>query len=895
MRSLRILLLVLLLAAAATPCPATSASGTSPNGRFSVTVRYGGTGLYHRLTGDGTVLWEGMLPARSLPKFIVVTDDGLHLAYVTDCGLHLVDGRNGAARPVEWRDPVVEAEGAHDGWFSGDTFYLATGVGTLLAVHPDGTRTHVAGHDLERVLDRGEHPASALRIAAIQGLTLHGKWIPACRTSPDSEVRVNAAAYAFSRGEAWGQPALRKEAEQYNGQEWEILTEWPSFDPEFRWETLAAPSWLNPKLEQASLNLLESGDQRKREMGAQILGTLRSQRAVPALWRALDASGKFQEDVPARALTLILGSRAASGFSQRVAAHPRALCRFFETVPCPEAVPGLIEALEVGKTQFNFDAEAPLAFQTRLRLGPEPGPWREWTRHSSEARGRYLAGLGEPSGLLWLARQEGNPSEQILRRSPRMVFLSSSMGMGYTTSDEALAFLPGNRLLRRRGQLDDRVLSWDLASGQPDIRLPDTGAMVDELHASRDGKTVVRGTSQGSQVHSFGQAEWRLTDDRCDDLSSDGAWVLASPWLPAGGGGIRQEFILEHAEAAKVVEFLQGQYLSVKFIPHPTLNGFYAIGPKKEILSIKSELPRLDVVSVRKPGQTTESRDSTPKCHLFHLPTGKVLDLPWESGLKFSSDGHYLLGQKVWRLTEQGTTELVYEGHSGAATAVSPDGKKLLWLDSEITLVDLSSKKSVRLEGDRQASILTGSGRIGVRSGDELLVYDWDGQRLASLGKRRSALCFSPDGRLVALAGNQGIEVVAIGDGQTRSTLPLRDFPRAATFSPDGRLLAALSERGVSVWELDPPELSLQGEDTQLVTELWTGLRLQGGLAVPLSPQEYASRVERWGNWFQGPRAPSPDNLQGLESLIGGLGVLGLFWLGWGRASRVRRFSFTRR
>lgn len=62
------------------------------------------------------------------------------------------------------------------------------------------------------------------------------------------------------------------------------------------------------------------------------------------------------------------------------------------------------------------------------------------------------------------------------------------------------------------------------------------------------------------------------------------------------GPTVRQEFILEAAPAAKVVEFLQGQYLTVKFTPHPTMNGFYAVGSKKDILSIKSELPNLDRV-----------------------------------------------------------------------------------------------------------------------------------------------------------------------------------------------------------------------------------------------------------------------------------------------------------
>ncbi|MEW6281622.1 MAG: secretin N-terminal domain-containing protein [Candidatus Eremiobacterota bacterium] len=70
----------------------------------------------------------------------------------------------------------------------------------------------------------------------------------------------------------------------------------------------------------------------------------------------------------------------------------------------------------------------------------------------------------------------------------------------------------------------------------------------------------------------------------------------ASRTRQAPKDAVRQEFILEAAPAAKVVEFLQGQYPEVKFTPHPTMNGFYAAGSKKDILSIKSELPNLDRV-----------------------------------------------------------------------------------------------------------------------------------------------------------------------------------------------------------------------------------------------------------------------------------------------------------
>lgn len=61
------------------------------------------------------------------------------------------------------------------------------------------------------------------------------------------------------------------------------------------------------------------------------------------------------------------------------------------------------------------------------------------------------------------------------------------------------------------------------------------------------------------------------------------------------GGLIRQEFILNQAPASDVLHDLSRRYARVKFIDHPTMNGFYAVGSTEEVLQIKRELPSLDL------------------------------------------------------------------------------------------------------------------------------------------------------------------------------------------------------------------------------------------------------------------------------------------------------------
>ncbi|MBN9417113.1 MAG: hypothetical protein J0I12_16840 [Candidatus Eremiobacteraeota bacterium] len=63
-------------------------------------------------------------------------------------------------------------------------------------------------------------------------------------------------------------------------------------------------------------------------------------------------------------------------------------------------------------------------------------------------------------------------------------------------------------------------------------------------------------------------------------------------------GPHRQEILLEYAPAAEVMAALQARYKDAKFIPHPTLNGFYVTGNRGEILQMKSDVPKLDLPAV---------------------------------------------------------------------------------------------------------------------------------------------------------------------------------------------------------------------------------------------------------------------------------------------------------
>lgn len=61
----------------------------------------------------------------------------------------------------------------------------------------------------------------------------------------------------------------------------------------------------------------------------------------------------------------------------------------------------------------------------------------------------------------------------------------------------------------------------------------------------------------------------------------------ALAWTP-------QEILLEKAPAATVMRILAERYPTVKFTMHPTMNGFYVHGTRKDIMAIKADVPGLD-------------------------------------------------------------------------------------------------------------------------------------------------------------------------------------------------------------------------------------------------------------------------------------------------------------
>lgn len=149
------------------------------------------------------------------------------------------------------------------------------------------------------------------------------------------------------------------------------------------------------------------------------------------------------------------------------------------------------------------------------------------------------------------------------------------------------------------------------------------------------------------------------------------------------GPSVRQEFILEAAPAAKVVEFLQGQYLAVKFVPHPTMNGFYAIGSKKDILSIKTELPNLDRVPDLPP---------PPQREFLYVKYGDIQNV--QNLLKtLVPDLQYNADERLGMLIVEGTPAAIDQAKQLLAELDRPKDQVMI----DVKVVDLTEGGTKRL------------------------------------------------------------------------------------------------------------------------------------------------------------------------------------------------------
>ena len=157
--------------------------------------------------------------------------------------------------------------------------------------------------------------------------------------------------------------------------------------------------------------------------------------------------------------------------------------------------------------------------------------------------------------------------------------------------------------------------------------------------------------------------------------------------------------------------------------------------------------------------------------------------------------------------------------------------------------------------------------------------------------KARS-LAFQPKAERLAVGGENELVLMHLPDLKVEQIIRGLGQVNGLAYSPDGSLLAVALQDEIRVYQTNSPWPTQEGQDPQLLSELWTGMRLSGGAAVRLSEAEFKQRLARWksetgSDWWDG--CPKPVSQPELPPLaLAGLAVSASF-LGYSLWQR-RRF-----
>ena len=758
-------------------------SWTSENGRYRLTYT---DGRILRFEDQHKLLWTVENDCR--PVSGAISDNGYHVAYVEQYSLTVLQGTNGRrVRNLQFEELAPHFESLTRVWFGrSQRLYVETCLGRVFEIPPKGQPLLLSTQELKSRACEEFSPRMTLHMALVHDFELPpplvAKW--SLLRAKDPDINKGMASYQFAR--------RRNYAKLLKAQ---ILN---STSSRYFLEDGGEPVSQALRGESASIiELLKSSDWEEFGFAANAAGCFGLEEAVEPLKRSLRSRPKSESEVAELALIRIQGSRVAPYLLERLESQgSETAARFFARVAYPEAIPVLVKALPSFPEQSRELHRQALIFQTRVDLGTEPGPWRDWLeREPGTSRAEVLATLGEPSAPLWFARTEPEKSKLALSKSPRLVALVDFPSGDF--SERTRFNLDSFRLRMTSGDASARVLGWNLLDGvEEPSPFPGTDGWfyrdleTDALLHSKDTGVL---TCYSEKVEKLDT----LCSPRLLEVSPDGRWALIN------------RKILKNLKTQKQYD--------------------------------------MDLISKEKPSFTEDSR--------LLIDAFRAYDLTSEGPLPINNP----VGGKI--------------------IAAAPGGEKFLCIsrDSNLQLTTVDREHFEMIANDVWGNevAVSSSGTIAYRERrDEaqqkkryypwpssaptpLHLTNWSGGEVSLPSEVHCDRLhgFSPDGRYLAVSETNVLKILEVATGEVKFSLCIS--AKAVDLSQDGRYLAVHDGRFVKVWDLESPPVDLV-QDQQLVSELWTGLRLQGGAAVPLTPEQYRQRLRRWQQeaglaWFDSP------------------------------------------
>ena len=286
------------------------------------------------------------------------------------------------------------------------------------------------------------------------------------------------------------------------------------------------------------------------------------------------------------------------------------------------------------------------------------------------------------------------------------------------------------------------------------------------------------------------------------------------------------------------------------------------IQPKPERITFKAN-SGLESVSFSLDGRTLATSSSGfEQIQLWDVKTGREKPIPIKSkdswavslspdGTTLASSGMGFVSKKtrrppgiieLWNL-KTGKRLATFLSHTRTVVdlSFSPDGKTLAsaGLDETIKLWDMKTLKEIMTLKNNKRGVWCvrfspdGKTLASASDGDGIKLWDVKtGQEKANLKVWARSVGFSPDGQLLATAGNT-IKLWDVNTGQEKATLKTyNNGVSTVRFSPDGNTLVATNHIGtVKLWDLSPyPETAkLEGHQADITKVRFSqdGLKLQ--------------------------------------------------------------------